>query len=367
MPIAGVAACIALCAQPLFAQEAPRQALPQVTVTGTSSQPVEKSYRKMVQGMDYFEKARAALAPEASLRFKLLPRKPGTDMDSIALEVIGATFDYRVPIAPDHTFALERDPSALQENAVVSPNRKRLTMTWRTEIRTPGLAPGTRRLGDLRLECRVGLEAGLVSNLSLLGRLADLFTDSQSYCGGKEARYLFFAERALFSVTLVAGARREVLPTDRLYAMAGDDPDFKSDLPYCDCEVLVDRTYFLPLGDPSWPDDTRIEFDYVDDGPGGPEPAPDDPGAMRMPAGQTLSPQAAMDLIAIGKSSKAEVAAALGRKTIVIPFDSGYEVWVYRWPGPDKTPRAATELVLLFEPSGLVKKLRVRPGYATLE
>ena len=52
-----------------------------------------------------------------------------------------------------------------------------------------------------------------------------------------------------------------------------------------------------------------------------------------------------------------------GTNAIVIPFDSGYEVWVYRWPGADRTPRAATELVLLFEPSGLVKKQRVRPGY----
>ena len=33
---------------------------------------------------------------------------------------------------------------------------------------------------------------------------------------------------------------------------------------YCDCEVLVDRTYVLPLGDLSWPDDTRVEFEYMD-------------------------------------------------------------------------------------------------------
>lgn len=363
LPITAVAACAALCAQPLLAQ--PKEALPQVTVTGTSSDPVEKSYRKMIRGMDYFERARPALAPDASLRFKLLPRKPGTRMDHIALELIGTTFDYELPVSADRTFVIPRDPRAQQEDAVVSPNRKRLTMTWRTEIRTPGLPPGTRRLGDLRLECLVGLEAGLVSNLSLVARLADLFTDTRSYCGRKAARYLYFAERPLFSVTLVAGERREVLPTDRLYAAASDDPDFKSDLPFCDCEVLVDRTYFLPLGDPAWPDDTRVEFEYMDDSPGGPDPSPDGPGPVRMPAGQTLTPQAAMELIAIGKSGKAEVSAALGGKAIVIPFDSGYEVWVYRWPGPDKTTRAATELVLLFEPSGLVKKLRLRPGYAS--
>jgi hypothetical protein len=262
MPIALVAACTTLCAQ-----EKPKYALPQVTITGTSRDPVEKSYRKMIQGMDYFEKARAAIAPNASLRFKLLPRKPGTDMDHVVLDVIGSTFAYEVPIAADHTFVLKRDPKALQEDAVVSPNRKRLSMTWRTEIRTPGLPPNNRRLGDLRLECLVGLEADLVSNNGPIARIADLFTDNKRYCNRKEAKYLFFAERPLFSVTLVAGARREVLPIDQLYAMASDDPGLKSDLPYCDCEMLVDRTYFLPLGDHSWPDDTRVEFEYMDDRP----------------------------------------------------------------------------------------------------
>ena len=42
------------------------------------------------------------------------------------------------------------------------------------------------------------------------------------------------------------------------------NPRLAEDLPYCDCEVLIDRTYFLPLGDLSWPDDTRVEFDYME-------------------------------------------------------------------------------------------------------
>ncbi|MEO7150149.1 MAG: hypothetical protein ABIX46_00325 [Burkholderiaceae bacterium] len=249
------------------AQERPRNTLPPVTVTAQASDPVEKSLRKMVQGMDAFERARDVTAPNATLRFKLLPRKPGTDMDRIQLEVVGNTFSYEVPIAADHTFVLERDRRALQEDAVVSPNRKRLSMTWRTEIRSPGLPPGTRRLGDLRLECQVGLASGLVSNDSPLARIANLFTDPRTYCDRINARYLYFAERPLFSVTLVDGARREVLPIDQLYAMASDDPGLPGDLPYCDCEMLVDRTYFLPLGDRSWPDDTRVEFEYMDDHP----------------------------------------------------------------------------------------------------
>ena len=261
MLMALVAACTTV-----HAQEKPK-ALPKVNITGTASDPVEKSYRKMIRGMDYFEKARTAFAPEASLRFKLLPRKPGTDMDHILLEVVGNTFSYELPIAADHTFVLQRDPKALSEDAVVSPNRKRLSMTWRTDIRTPGLAPNTRRLGDLRLECQVGLEADLVSNTNPIARIAELFTDSRSYCDRKDSRYLYFAERPLFSVTLVDGARREVLPIDQLYATASDDPGLKDELPYCDCEMLVDRTYHLPLGDHSWPDDTRVEYEYMDGRP----------------------------------------------------------------------------------------------------
>ena len=68
--------------------------------------------------------------------------------------------------------------------------------------------------------------------------------------------------------------------------------------------------------------------------------------------------------VTIGKSTKAQVEAALGKATVV-SFDSGYEVWVYREKGaatglfaPPRKERA--EFVLLFEPSGVVRKMRVR-------
>jgi hypothetical protein len=94
------------------------------------------------------------------------------------------------------------------------------------------------------------------------------------------------------------------------------------------------------------------------------DPSPQGPRSLRTPTGESLAPQAAMDRVAIGKSTKADVSSALG-EAIVIPFDSGFEVWVYRWAGPDGTTRSATELVVLFDPSGLAMKVRVRPGYAT--
>lgn len=93
-------------------------------------------------------------------------------------------------------------------------------------------------------------------------------------------------------------------------------------------------------------------------------PSPDGRGMARTPSGESPAPQAALNKVVLGNSTKADVAAALG-PAIVISFDSGYEVWVYRWRGAGATSRAATELVLLFDPSGLATKARIRPGYET--
>ena len=237
-----------------------------VEVSGLRN-PVDKSYRRMVAGMELFER-RKGLAPGAQLRFRLLPRHRGTDMRDIDVAIVADSFETPLEVAPDNTFALPRDAKALRENASVRPNRKAKTMTWRAEIRSPGVPPGMRRLGDLRLECEVGMEARLISNRpsNLLGWFVERFADVPEYCHQDEPRYLFFAERPVWSVTLVSGSRRETLPAERLYAGATRDPGRKEEwLPYCDCEALLDRAYYMPLGDKSWPDDTLVQFEYMED------------------------------------------------------------------------------------------------------
>jgi hypothetical protein len=71
--------------------------------------------------------------------------------------------------------------------------------------------------------------------------------------------------------------------------------------------------------------------------------------------------------------TRAEVMAALGPATVV-RFDSGYEVWVYRFVEPAARRQgrrgdapaagddASSELVMLFAPAGVVTKVRVRPA-----
>ena len=75
----------------------------------------------------------------------------------------------------------------------------------------------------------------------------------------------------------------------------------------------------------------------------------------------SMSLQAASDTMTLGKTTKAEALATLGPATVV-KFDSGFEVWVYRDKSPE-TKAAPGEFVILFAPSGVVKKTRLRPAY----
>jgi hypothetical protein len=332
----GTQACLLAASLLLACGAAPAQepAAPSVVVRSTRD-PVDKSYRKMLDGIARFERDHG-LAPGATLRFRLLPRTPTVDMRGIELKVVGDTASMPVPIAQDNSFTLTRNEVLLREDAALVANRKTSSMTWRAEVRSPGVPEGMRRLGDLRLECLVGIEAGLVSNNSQLFRwLGDLLTDAGRICADPEGNYLFFTERPVFSVTAQHGGRREVLPFRMTYAGGGPPA---SELPYCDCQVLLDRSYYAPIWDRSWPDDALLSFEYMDDPPQ-PEAAP---------------------------SSREDARAALGQPLKQLHFNTGYEVWLYEWPparklppGPDKRPQMA-EQVLLFGADGATLRARRR-------
>jgi hypothetical protein len=271
-----LAGCFLLAALPwtasaVLAQEGqpvPQGAPQTVTVTSTRD-PVDKSYHKMIRGMERFEREHA-LAPGATLRFRLLPRLPAVNMRGITLKVVGDHVTVPVPVAEDNSFTLPRNEQALREDAAVIANRKTTSMTWRAQVTTPGLPPGTRRLGDLRLECLVGMEAGLVSNSSpLFGWISNALNSPDQVCNSPDGNFLFFTERPVFSVTLHAGERTEILPFRMLYAGGEQTRDM---LAYCDCQVLLDRTYYAPIWDRSWPDDTLVSFEYMEDPPAEAQP-----------------------------------------------------------------------------------------------
>ena len=310
------------------------QAVPSVSVTSTRD-PVDKSYRRMLHGMDRFAREAPVLAPGAALRFRLLPRLAGTAMEGIELTVVGDTVSLPVPVDADNGFTLPRDARAWREDAALVANRRTASMTWRADVRSPGVPEGMRRLGDLRLECRVGMAAGLVSNNAhLFAWLGDLLANPDRVCGDPDGRYLFFAERPVFAVTLHARGGATPAPLRFLYAGGHVQA---ADLPYCDCQVLLDRAWHAPIWDRDWPDDTLLSFEAMDDPP--PAGAPPAPGVV---PGQT----------------REQVRALLGPGTAV-PFRDGREAWLY--PGvEERHPEGKPEYLVLFDAGGRVLKSRLR-------
>lgn len=82
------------------------------------------------------------------------------------------------------------------------------------------------------------------------------------------------------------------------------------------------------------------------------------PEAVPLGPAEVRATKAAADALAVGRSTKADVRAALG-EAVVVDFATGYEVWVYKERPRGKAP-APTELVLLFDRSGILTKTRIR-------
>jgi outer membrane protein assembly factor BamE (lipoprotein component of BamABCDE complex) len=89
---------------------------------------------------------------------------------------------------------------------------------------------------------------------------------------------------------------------------------------------------------------------------------PGDAPRVRPPfADARLTAEAAAERLAVGRSTRQQVAALLGPGE-TLRFDSGWEAWVYRSHGARGDAVDGPELVLLFEPAGVLRKARVRAG-----
>ena len=237
-----------------------QQAVPVVEVSGTLPDRDEKPYRDLLAGIKMYQQQRS-LAPGSTLRFKVQPRRDGVAMQSLVLQIAGAHTTIAVPLAPDHSFVLPVDAGAARDNAMVRFNLPAGSLAWRAEIRSPGVPVYARRLGDLMLECKVAVAGDLLAyihhpiNMMVL-KLPDP-------CRTLPVNLFSFADRPLFSATLVAGNRRSVMPAAMLHG-----PAFVPMASQEDWLFLRDRAYtvkYKALYDQQWPDDTLLEFSYMDD------------------------------------------------------------------------------------------------------
>lgn len=206
----------------------------------SSKDPDWKPYRTMLLGLDAFDRHHD-LAPGTALRFVLRPQQVDLTVAGVTLRIAGNQTSIDVPIATNGTFSLPRNQPASDENADLVLNKKKGLFRWRPDIRSTGVPVNARRLGDLRLECEVrwAVEKG---DLSFVQRT--LFHTLGGPCKTSSVNVLYLAPGQLSSATLISGERRESLPINRL----NEGGHFFSP----------------PIYDKSWPDDTLVEFEFID-------------------------------------------------------------------------------------------------------
>jgi len=141
----------------LAAQDTQDAEAQQVVVTG-SSQPALLSYRDMLAGLDAFDEYHA-LAPAApEVRFYLKPHKnTSATLDGLTLRIVGDTVVIPVPMREDASFTVPRNATADDENADMVLSKNKNDYSLEIEVHSAGIPDGMRRLGDLRLECQVGV------------------------------------------------------------------------------------------------------------------------------------------------------------------------------------------------------------------
>ena len=320
----------------------PEIELGRVEVQGEAATAREKkTLAQLVKAEALFEKYRA-LAPAATLTFKVYARTQAETTQRLELGLM--TPAGRQPVALDAQDRFVIDP-AWRQLPGRTELRSRLAdgrVTWRPDIRTPGMLEGERRLGDLRLQCRVGFGSGVARGAIGFGWLRSLVMDD---CEDPDWGPSNFADRPVFAVTLVHGERRLTLSERLLHGLrdsGANDYDWGFS--------LRERMFRLPLGDESWPDDTRVLLEAMDDPAVPPEAVlqalPDDWVQAALALAPGLTP--------------AEVAQRLGAASDDTRFESGRRLQRHlRETGPQAQPRRL-ELVSLFDADDRLLKWSLR-------
>ncbi len=250
----------------LHAMESPAVATPgsRIDVTASPLAPRDtKTLGDLARARQVFLEHHA-LAPQADLRIRVLARLDRTQADRLKLQLQAASGRIDVPLDGLSRFAIDPSWADLPEDTVVRSRLRDGSVTWRSDVRTPGLPPNVRRLGDLRLQCKVDwgsplARRGLVPSLSSVA--GDGALCRSRFTGALNSQ---FADRPVLAIDLVDGARRERLSYFFLHG-AGDHAITLAASGSLDWfHDLRDHMYRLPLHDDSWPDDALVEFIFMD-------------------------------------------------------------------------------------------------------
>lgn len=303
----------------------------------------KKTLGQLFKAEALFDKHRA-LAPAAELKFKVYARTQADAAPSLELGLMTPAGRRPLALDAEHRFTIDPAWRQLPERTEVRSRLADGRVTWRPDIRTPGLqgsSDGERRLGDLRLQCRVAFGSGVARGALLFGFLPLDTAD----CADPDWSPSNFADRPVFAVTLVHGERRLTLSARLLHGLR-DDGGPKYDWGYS----LRERMFRLPMGDASWPDDTRVVFEAMDD-----PPAPADAALQALKDDWVLA--------ALGLApgiSPAEVAQRLGPASDDTRFESGRRLQRHLHELKAPAGPARLELVSLFDADDRLLKSSLR-------
>lgn len=270
------------------------------------------------------------LAPQATLSYRVFARQYADDLHRADLALLeGST---RTPIQLDEQQRFVADPAwrALDQEIEIRSKLADGRVTWRPDIRTPGWPESESRLGDLRLQCRVAFGSGLArTDAAWIRVLSGLFGASDE-CDRADWSPSNFAERPIFSVTLVHGERRLRLNQRNLHGLF-DEQGERYDWGF----ALRERMFRVPLGDRTWPDDTRVVFEYMDSPGTGAHEGLQRSDHRFAAAARSLKPEV---------SNADEIQASMGKsKAKVLRFESGMQIWRY-WQAAPKPASAKVSL-----------------------
>ncbi|MFY7866241.1 hypothetical protein [Roseateles sp.] len=304
----------------IIPRDAPLLELHQVQTQGESTLPRErKTLAQIFKAQALFQKHQG-LAPKAELKFRVYARQYASDLDRADLALVGEQGRTPIALNDQHLFVADSAWRKLDQDSVVRSRLAEGRITWRPDIRSPGVPDGERRLGDLRLQCRIAFASGLARTDSSWQRfLQSVFRPGYEQCEESAWSPSNFADAPIFSVTLIDGERSMRLNHRMLHGLFDDrGQDFDWGF------LLRDRMFRLPMGDKSWSDETRVVFETMDS-----------PALMPMKELQASRHRFAETAKTwkIGETHLDEIVAALGKGRRV-KFEPGHQILRYWQAAP---------------------------------
>ena len=234
------------------AEEKPVRELEPVHVNAMRNPEVRK-YKVILAGLDAFDKHRALAPAVERLQFRLRPRKKDESTDPLAVRLVGdGGFKLPIALATDGRFTVPRLDAAEDADSELELNRKRRSYRTEPDIHTPGLPANQRRLGDLRLECKVTIAMAKAEIPTFWVMTINTFLMRTDWCGffgdqddfrwegaSRKANFGYRAERALSGAVLVEGNRSAQLE-------------------------VQGELFQVPIGNASWSDEAVVELSYAD-------------------------------------------------------------------------------------------------------